>query len=301
MDQLTAMKVFVQVVESGSFARAADRLGLSTSACSRHVADLESHLGSRLLNRTTRKLSLTESGRAFHERTRQLLDDLDEAEQFVAQSVQAPRGTLRVTCSTNFGARHLSPAIAEFMTRHPTVSFDVSLSDRVVDIVEEGFDLAVRIGSLGSHNHVVRKLAVSRMVACASPSYLAAHGTPRTPADLSGHNCFTYEYVAAPDVWTFRGPDGESVQARVRGNLHANSGDLLVEAAAHGAGIAWEPGFIVDPYVKLGRLVPLLTEFVSPSLDIWAVYPSRRHLSAKVRAFVDFLAERFRDLGEMSA
>ena len=301
MDQLLAMKVFVQVVESGSFARAADRLGLSTSACSRHVADLESHLGGRLLNRTTRKLSLTESGRAFHERTLQLLDDLDEAEQFVAQSAQVPRGTLRVTCSTNFGTSHLAPAIAAFMALHPAVSFDVSLSDRIVDIVEEGFDLAVRIGSLGSQNHVARKLGDSRMVACASPCYLATHGTPQIPADLATHNCFTYEYVATPDLWTFRTSDGQAVSVRVRGNLHANNGDLLVEAAAQGAGIAWEPGFIVGPHLKSGRLVPVLPDFVSPSLDIWAVYPSRRHLSAKVRAFIDFLAERCRDLGEATA
>lgn len=298
MDQLSAMKVFVQVVESGSFARAAERLGLSTSACSRHVADLEARLGGRLLNRTTRKLSLTESGRAFHERTLQLLDDLDEAEQLVAQSAQVPRGTLRVTSSTNFGTSHLAPAIAEFMTRHPSVAFDVSLSDRIVDIVEEGFDLAVRIGSLGSQNLVARRLGESRMVACASPAYLAAHGAPATPADLVHHNCFTYEYVSSPEVWNFRDPSGREIAVRVRGNLHANNGDLLVEAAAQGAGIAFEPGFIVGPHLKSGRLVPVLAGYVPPSLDIWAVYPSRRHLSAKVRAFVDFLAGRFRDLGE---
>ncbi|MBM3347917.1 MAG: LysR family transcriptional regulator, partial [Betaproteobacteria bacterium] len=158
MDQLSAMRVFVQVVETGSFARAAERLDISTSACSRQVADLEAHLGGRLLNRTTRRLSLTESGRAFYERTLQLLADLEEAEQLVAQSTQSPRGLLHITCSTNFGMRQLAPAIAAFMHRHPLLKFDVSLSDRIVDIVEEGFDLAVRIGSLGSQNLVARKL-----------------------------------------------------------------------------------------------------------------------------------------------
>jgi DNA-binding transcriptional LysR family regulator len=298
MDQLVAMKVFVQVVETGSFARAAERLNLSTSACSRQIADLEAHLGGRLLNRTTRKLSLTESGRAFHERSLQLLSDLEEAEQLVAQSTQVPRGLLRITCSTNFGMRQLAPALAQFMHLHPLLKFDVSLSDRIVDIVEEGFDLAVRIGAIGSQNLVARKLGESRMVVCASPGYLAARGTPKLPADLAQHNCLTYAYGPSPGQWILRDAQGQDVPVRVSGNLHANNGDMLVAAAAQGAGIAWEPSFIVGPALRAGQLVPLLTAFESPPLEIWAVYPSRRHLSAKVRVFVDFLVTRFRDAGD---
>ncbi len=309
MDQLLAMKVFVQVVESGSFARASERLGISTTACSRRVADLEAHLGGRLLNRTTRKLSLTESGRAFHDRSLQLLADLDEAERLVAQSAEAPRGTLRITCSTNFGMRQLAPAIAAFMSRYPEMKFDVSLSDRIVDIVEEGFDLAVRIGTLGLQNLVARKLGESRMIACASPAYLAARGTPQRPEDLVKHNCLTYAYGPPVGQWTFRGAGvatengragkvGAEIVVRVAGNLHSNNGDMLVAAAAEGAGIAWEPSFIVAPQLREDRLVPILAAFESPPLDIWAVYPSRRHLSAKVRVFIDFLAERFKQSGD---
>lgn len=327
MDQLSAMKVFVQVVESGSFARASERLGISTTACSRQIADLEAHLGGRLLNRTTRKLSLTESGRAFHERSLQLLSDLEEAEQLVAQSADAPRGTLRITCSTHFGMRQLAPAIAVFMLRYPAVKFDVSLSDRIVDIVEEGFDLAVRIGSLGSQTLVARKLGQSRMIACASPAYLAARGVPQRPQDLVTHNCLTYAYGPPAGQWTFRDAmdgDGEGAAAkggraegveakrmaskgrrevvvRVTGNLHSNNGDMLVAAAAEGAGIAWEPSFIVGPQLRADRLVPILARFESLPLDIWAVYPSRRHLSAKVRVFIDFLAERFKESGDWTA
>jgi DNA-binding transcriptional LysR family regulator len=301
VDQLSAMKAFVQIVESGNFAKASERLGISTSACSRQVADLEAHLGVRLLNRTTRKLSLTESGQAFFERSLQLLSDLEEAEQFAAQSARVPRGTLKLTCSTNFGMRQLAPAIADFMARHAAVKFDVSLSDRIVDLVEEGFDLAVRIGSLGSQNLVAKKLGESRMIACASPAYLKKHGTPRSPDDLARHNCFIYAYGPAPGQWLFRDGKGGERLVRISGNLHSNNGDMLAAAAAQGAGIVWEPAFIVGPDLRAGRLVSILDAFEAPPVDIWAVYPSRRHLSAKVRAFVDFLAERFRDAGDWGA
>src|SRR5262245_45524058 len=193
MDRFGAIQVFAQVVESGSFAKAADRLGLSTSAASRQVADLEAHLQTRLLNRTTRRVSLTESGRAFHERAVQLLADLQEAEQEAARAAVVPRGTIKLTTSVNFGVRHLAPALAEFLAAHREVRFDVSLSDRIVDLVEEGFDLGIRIGAAGSEHIVARKLGETRLVPCAAPAYLAAHGTPRTPADLQAHNCFPYE------------------------------------------------------------------------------------------------------------
>ncbi|HEV2431858.1 MAG TPA: LysR family transcriptional regulator [Burkholderiales bacterium] len=293
MDRLSAIQVFAQVVESGGFAKAAERLGLSTSATSRHVADLESHLQTRLLNRTTRRVSLTESGRAFYERAVQLLADLEEAEQEAARAAVVPRGTIRLTTSVNFGVRHLAPAIAEFLTRHAEVRFDVSLSDRVIDLIEEGFDLAVRIGTAGSENVVARKLGETRLVPCASPQYLSTHSTPRTPEDLAAHNCFTYEYVTPRNVWRFRDNSGAERAVRIAGTLHSNNGDLLAEIAARGCGIVFEPAFIVGPEVRAGRLVPLLQEFTPPPVPIYAVYPSRKHLSAKVRTFVEFLVARF--------
>ena len=293
MDRLQAMTVFAKVVEQGSFARAAERLSISTSACSRQVAELEAHLDTRLLNRTTRRLSLTESGQGFYERCVQLLADLEEAEQAAAQSAARPRGTLRITTSINFGVRHVSPAIGAFLAKYPDVKFDVSLSDRIVDLVEEGYDLAIRIGSAGGETVVARKLGEARMVACASPAYLKAHGAPKTPEDLARHPCLTYEYMPVRNVWPFRGKDGREHAVRVTGPLHSNNGDLLAAAAVAGVGIAYEPEFILGPDLKAGRLVPILASYTSPLGPIYAVYPSRRYLTAKVRAFVDFLAQRF--------
>jgi DNA-binding transcriptional LysR family regulator len=295
------MQVFAQVVEAGSFAKAAERLGMSTSAASRHVADLEAHLQTRLLNRTTRRVSLTESGRAFYERSVQLLTDLQEAEEEASSAAVVPRGTIRLTTSVNFGVRHVAPAIAAFVAAHPDVRFDVSLADRVVDLVEEGFDIAIRIGTPGADNLVARKLGETRLVPCASPAYLERHGAPKTPAELANHNCFTYEYVTPRNVWRFRDRSGAEQAVRVSGTLHSNNGDLLAEVAARDAGIVFEPAFIVGPDVRAGRLVPLLQDFVPPPVPIYAVYPSRKHLSAKVRRFVEFLVERFAHAQDWSA
>jgi DNA-binding transcriptional LysR family regulator len=301
VDRLAAIQVFAQVVEAGSFAKAAERLGFSTSATSRHVAELEAHLQTRLLNRTTRRVSLTESGRAFYERSVQLLADLAEAEEEASSAAVVPRGTIRLTTSVNFGVRHVAPAIAAFLERHREVRFDVSLSDRVVDLVEEGFDLAIRIGAPGADNLVARKLGETRLVPCASPRYLASHSAPKTPEELAGHNCLTYEYVSPRHVWRFRDRAGAERTVRVSGRLHSNNGDLLAEVAAEGAGIVFEPAFIVGPEVRAGRLVPLLQEFVPPPVPIYALYPSRKHLSAKVRRFVEFLTERFAGAEDWSA
>ena len=301
MDRFDAIRAFAQVVESGSFAKAAERLGMSTSAASRHVADLESHLQTRLLNRTTRRVSLTESGRAFYERSVQLLADLEEAEQEASSAAVVPRGTIRLTTSVNFGVRHVAPAIAEFLATHREVSFDVSLSDRVVDLVEEGFDLAIRVGPPGADNLVARKLGETRLVPCASPEYLARYGAPRTPDELVRHNCFTYEYVSPRNQWRFRDRGGDEHAVRIAGSLHSNNGDLLAEVAARGTGIVFEPAFIVGPEVRAGRLVPLLQDYVPPPLPIYAVYPSRKHLSAKVRRFVEFLVARYAEAQDWSA
>jgi DNA-binding transcriptional LysR family regulator len=292
MDRFQAIATFAKIVETGSFARAAERLDLSVSAVSRQVAELEAHLDARLLNRTTRRLSLTESGRAFHERCVQLLADLDEAEQSAHAGTVKPRGTLRLTCAVTFGERYLVPAIGELTARYPEMQFDVELSDRVVDLVEEGFDAAVRIGTVGSQNLVGRKIGETRLVCCAAPSYLKRRGEPRKPEDLSAHTCLTYDYAPVRGLWPFRDRQGRDRSVKIAGPVHSNSGRLLATLAADGLGIVCEPDFIVAPLVRDGRLVPLLRAFDGASGNIHVVYPSRRHLSAKVRAFAEFMAQR---------
>jgi DNA-binding transcriptional LysR family regulator len=293
MDRFSSMEAFVRVVEAGSFVAAADRLGISTSSLSRLVADLEQHLGTRLLNRTTRRLSLTESGQAYYERCVTLLADLAEAEAMAGQSAAQARGTVRLTCSYSMAEQKVAPAIASFVERHPAVKFELVVSDRIVDLVEEGFDLAIRVGALGSDRLVARRLGSMQLVLCAAPSYLERHPEPRGPADLAAHNALTYAYSASPRLWRFTDRAGEVHDVRVAGNLHANSGDALRAAALEGLGIINEPDFLLDPALRAGRLVRLLPEYTGGGGDIWAVYPSRRHLSLKVRLFVDHIAAAF--------
>jgi DNA-binding transcriptional LysR family regulator len=300
VDRLLAMTVFAKVVEKGSFARAAERLDMSTSAVSRYVAELEAHLDTRLLNRTTRRISLTESGQAFYERTLQLLADLEESEAAASSSTATPRGTIQLTCSINFGVKHLAPAMGSFQARYPEVLFEVSVSDRFVDLVEEGLDLAIRIGDIGNPNLIARKIGEMRLVACASPAYLQRHGTPRRPEDLARHNCLTYEYAPIRNQWRFVDKGGTDIKVRVAGSVHGNNGELLATIAAEGVGIVFEPDFMVAPMILAGRLKPILKNFQSPPTPIYAIYPSRRHLSAKVRSFVDFLVERFADKRDWS-
>ncbi|MBL8525334.1 MAG: LysR family transcriptional regulator [Betaproteobacteria bacterium] len=293
MDRLLAMSVFVKVVEQGSFARAAERLDMSTSAVSRHVAELETYLATRLLNRTTRRISLTESGQAYFERALHLLADIEETEAVVSSSTVNPRGTIRLTCSTSFGVPHLAPAIGAFQARYPEVHFDISASNRFVDLVEDGLDLAIRIGDIGNPNLIARRLGSMRLIACASPDYLKRRGTPTHPDDLIKHSCFTYEYSPAKNTWPFRNRDGSELKTRIAGGIHANNGEMLAALAVSGAGIALEPDFIIQPLIESGQLKEILKEFQPAPYPIYAVYPSRRHLSAKVRTFVEFLAERF--------
>ena len=293
LDRLLAMTVFVKVVEQGSFARAAERMSMSTSAVSRQVAELETHLTTRLLNRTTRRISLTESGQAYFERALHLLADLEEAEAVVSSSTVTPRGTIRLTCSTSFGVPHLAPAIGAFQALHPEVRFDISASNRFVDLVEEGLDLAIRIGDLGNPNLIARKIGSMRLLACASPSYLKRNGTPKRPDDLTAHNCFTYEYAPVKNLWRFLDRKQNEIGVKIDGSVHANNGEMLAAIAVAGAGIALEPDFIVKPLLESGELVEILKKFRPAPYNIYAVYPSRRHLSAKVRTFVDFLVARF--------
>jgi len=293
VDRFQAVTAFVRVVEQGSFARAAERLSVSTSAVSRQVAELEAHLDARLLNRTTRRLSLTETGQAFYERSVQLLADLDEAESVVRTATVVPKGRLRLTCGITFGVRYLAPAIAEFGARHPQLTFDLDLSDRTTDLVEEGFDLAVRIGTGGPPGLVARRLGHTQLICCASPAYLEVYGAPKHPEDLQRHQCLEYSYVPTASVWNFEDREGRRHPVRISSRVRANNGRMLTALAVAGTGIVLEPDFIVAPEIRAGRLVPLLAQFAPPRTPIAAVYPSRRHLSPKVRSFVDFLADRY--------
>ena len=298
MDRFAAVTAFARVVELGSFARAAERLSVSTSAVSRQVSELEAHLGVRLLNRTTRRLSLTEAGQSYYERCVQLLADLEEAESSVRNAALVPKGTLRLTCGVTFGERYLGPAIAEFGARHPQLAFDLDLSDRTVDLVDEGFDLAIRIGSAKQQALVARRIGWTRLVCCASPEYLRIHGIPAIPDDLATHQCLAYTY--SPGNWTFEREGGERQAVRIAARHRTNNGRMLVALAVAGLGITMEPDFIVAPEVRSGQLVRVLERFAPAPAPIAAVYPSRRHLSAKVRAFVDFLSSRHAGRSEWS-
>ncbi len=291
MDRLRAFEVFVAVVSRQGFARAAEALDTSPANVTRYIADLEAHLGTRLLNRHSRKLSLTESGEALYERARAILADVDEAEAVSSSSTVRPQGRLRINAPLSFGLLHLAERWPVFARRYPQVELDVALIDRVVDVVDEGFDLAIRISRAGSTTHAARKLATSRNVLCASPGYLRERGAPAVPADLARHDCVVYTHVGSE--WHLVSDDGRPHAVRVRPVLQTNNGDTATQAALAGMGIVWQPTFLIGPHLRAGRLVPILPGFKVPDIDILAVYPSRRHLGAKVRAMIDFLADEF--------
>ncbi len=293
MDRLAAIEAFVRVAESGSFSKAAERLHSSKSAVSRQVSALEAELGARLIHRTTRALTLTEAGRSYFEQAGRILADLAEANASVGQLQAAPRGRLRVSAPMSFGFLHLAPAVPDFLARHPDVELDLMMNDRFVDLVDEGFDMAVRIGALADSSLVARKLAPMRRAVCAAPGYLATHGTPASPDELKAHECLCYSNVGMAQEWRFVRPDGRTWSVEVRGRLHANNGDALRAAALRGFGLAVLPSFLVGRDFQSGALVPVLEQFLAQDSAVYAVYPHARHLSPKVRAFVDFLAERF--------
>jgi DNA-binding transcriptional LysR family regulator len=293
MDRLAAIEAFVRVAESGSFSKAAERLHSSKSAVSRQVSALEAELGARLIHRTTRALTLTEAGRSYFEQAVRILADLAEANASVGQLQAAPRGRLRVSAPMSFGFLHLAPAVPDFLARHPDVELDLIMNDRFVDLVDEGFDVAVRIGTLADSSLVARKLAPMRRAVCAAPSYLARRGTPASPDELKTHECLCYSNVGMAQEWRFVRADGRPWSVEVRGRLHANNGDALRAAALRGFGLAVLPSFLVGRDFQSGALVPVLEEFLPQDSAVYAVYPHARHLSPKVRAFVDFLAERF--------
>jgi DNA-binding transcriptional LysR family regulator len=293
---LPQLNSFLAVVRAGSFVGAADATGLSKAAVSRHVAELEERLGVRLLHRTTRRLSLTDDGQRFHARAGELMAALDELEAETASRGGEATGLLRINAPLTFGNLHLAPLWPRFTAANPKVSLDITLNDRVVDLVEEGYDLAVRITNLSNSQLVSRRLATTRIVLCASPGYLAAHGTPTHPRELADHQVLAYSYWSGGDDWRFHGPEGD-VAVRVNPRIRTNSGDTCRAAALEGQGIVLQPDFLVGPDLKRGNLVELMPAYRSIELGIHVVYATRKHLPMKTRRLVDFLVEAFRRPG----
>ena len=287
------METFVRVVEAGSFAAVAERLGLARSIVTRQIAALEAHLGAKLLARSTRRLHLTPEGAAYLEKCRDILGLVAAAEGDLAGERQAPRGTIRATLPMSLGTRRLMPLLADFAALYPEVEVVLELSDRRVNLIEEGFDLGIRVSTRLELSTVARRLGSSRMVVAAAPAYLARHGRPARPEALAHHECLGYT-LASSTGWNFR-VAGEWQTVPVHGRLQANNGDALLEAAMRGLGIICQPTFITAEAVRAGRLEVLLADFELPELQIHAVYPGNRYLPHRVRVLVDFLAERIGD------
>lgn len=292
MDSLTDIAVFVQVVESGSFTAAARRLELSKSVVSKYVTRLENRLGARLLNRTTRRLSLTEIGQTFYQRSRRGLEAIDEAEAEVSRLQSEPRGTLRINAPMSFGVLHIAPALPEFLKRYPELQVDVNLDDRKVDVVAGGFDVSVRIADLPDSSLIARRLGPCRHVLVASPGYLERHGEPRTPEDLQAHNVLTYQYQTSRLEWTFRRPGSSPVSIPVSGSIQMNNSLALQAALLNGAGIARIPTFVAGQGLQEGTLRAVLRNYETLQVSIYVLFAERQHLAPKVRAFVDFMADR---------
>jgi DNA-binding transcriptional LysR family regulator len=292
MDKLNSIKAFTKVVQHGSFAAAAREMQLSRSAVSKYVIDLEQELGVQLLVRTTRSASPTENGQAYYERCLAILADLEEADVTVTRLQAEPRGILRVNAPMSFGTLHLGPALSDFMERYAELQIQLILSDQQIDPVQEGFDVTLRIADLPSSSLIARKIAPAHRVVCASPSYLQRRGTPQRPSDLREHDCLTYGHLATGKQWKLTGPDGEH-WISIPWTLCTNNAEVLCDAAVRGRGIALLPTFIAAAELRRGSLQTILESYEAPEISIYAIYPETRHLSVKVRVFIDFLIERF--------
>jgi DNA-binding transcriptional LysR family regulator len=288
MDRFLEMQTFLAVVDAGSFVGATEVLSMSKPAVSRYVNELEGRLGVRLLHRTTRRLSLTEEGNVFYARCKELITALEEAEYEITSRSGMASGLVRVNAPLSFGMLHLAALWSQFKAKNPNVSLDVTLGDRVVDLVEEGYDIAIRIAHLPSSTLISRKLASTRMVLCASPKYLKQAGKPRHPHDLALHSILAYSYWSSRDEWEFSGPEG-AVTVKTSPQLRTNNGDTCRIGALNHQGIILQPSFLVGTDIKAGRLVELMPQYKSIDLDIYAVYPSRKFVSPKVRVLIDFL------------
>lgn len=293
MDRFEDMRAFVAVVETGSFTAAAERMELAKSAVSRRVASLEQRLGAALIRRTTRRLNLTQAGRDFYKRSASILSDLDEAESAVTRAEGELSGQLRIALPLSFGVRHMSGPIAEFNRQHPKVTFDLALDDRRVDLVREGVDLALRIGHLQDSSLVARKLFDARTVVVASPAYLEEHGSPEHVDELAEHRCIAYGNLAEPTKWACTDKDGKRLSFGINAVMTATSGDFICKMAVEGLGLAMQPTFIAGEFIRRGELVPVLTNYRWPVTPAQAVYPLTRHLSYRVRAFIDFMVAHF--------
>lgn len=293
MNHLGEISIFVEVVRAGSFTKAAGRLGLTRSTVSKAIARLEDRLGVRLLNRTTRRLSVTEAGSELYEAGARALAGIEDAEGAVSSLQAEPRGTLRISAPVFFGVQYLAPVVSEFMKQHPRIGVDVQLDDHMVDLVAGRFDMAVRSSKLRDSSLISRRIAASHQVVCASPGYWDEHGVPERPEDLAEHNCLIYNYLPAPEVWEFLDSRKDLVSVTVRGNFRYNNTEFARDAARRGLGILYVPTFYVGDDIVHGRLAPVLQDYEPvPESGIYAIYPARRHLPLKVRLFIDLLVER---------
>jgi DNA-binding transcriptional LysR family regulator len=292
MDKLLSLRAFVKVVELGSFSDAGRQLRLSRSAVSKYVADLEKSLGVQLLNRTTRHASPNENGQAYYERAVGILADVDAADQAVAQLQSTPRGLLRVNAPMSFGTLQLGSAVADFMGLYPELQIQLVLSDDLLDPIQDGFDVTLRIADLESSSLIARKIVPIDRVICASPDYLEKHGVPVHPSDLRNHVSLTYGFLLTGNQWKLSGEDGDH-WIQPSWILCANNGEVLREAAVRGRGVALLPTFIAETALQKGMLRSILNEYSAPPLTLYAIYPPTRHLAVKVRLFIDFLVEKF--------
>jgi DNA-binding transcriptional LysR family regulator len=294
MDRLQSMRVFAKVVEQGNFARAAQALEMSNAVVTRYVADLEEHLGTRLLNRTTRRLSLTETGQAYLERVLQILQEIDDADAIASAHSKTPSGTLRIYSHLAFGQLQLAHLLPEYARRYPQVTLDVTLSDRTLDLVEDSFDVGIFTDlQKFDAGMIARQLGISQVLLCASPEYVRGHGAPQSPAEISQHACLNFSYEQLRHHWPMRDSSGKVVHIPVTGKVVSNNGALLRDCALAGMGLVLRPSFALGDDLAAGRLLRLLPEQPLGQLAVSMVYPSRRLLSAKVRAFVEFITERF--------
>ena len=292
MEGFGAIPVFVAVVENGGFSAAARTLGISKSAVSKRINQLEAHLGVRLLHRTTRKLSLTEAGERYFEHAAQALTAAGQAEDAVTELQGEPQGNLKISSPMSFGRLHVAPLIPKLLQRYPKLQIDLVMDDRKVDLVAGGFDVAIRAGNLPASTLIARKLAPVRQVLCASPDYIDRYDRPGTPAELSGHNCVLYSYSSDADEWTLIGESGPET-VTVSGSYQVNNSEALLEALREGIGIGRLPTFVAGPDLKTGQLVKLFESYRLPDFTLYAVFPERQYLPAKVRAFLDFAIEYF--------
>ena len=293
MSKLSELEVFVQVVKKGGFTAAASALDVSKSHVSREIVRLEERLGARLLQRTTRRVSLTDVGKAFFDRAIPILDQLEEAELAVSQMQSVPVGTLQITLPSSYGRLVLSPIINDFLTQYPQLNMELTFADRRVDLIAEGIDLAVRIGHLPDSSLFARRLGTLEFVVCASPAYLADQPEITTPGQLQAHACLEFALRYNRDVWSFIGPEGE-IRASINHRYLTDQGEALVDAAVKSLGIIYVPEFLVTEHLESGTLTRLLEDYMPPPVPVWAIYPHNRHLSAKVRLLVDYLVDAFR-------